>query len=375
MSYSLPMPYRQLGGLIRDVAGGENHAWFGDVGFFVPSGGAPDEAWVEELVRRRWPGMHPDLLPFAHDGADNLYCLHRSARHAMRDVAPVMLWMYETYHAVPVASSFETFVAWLGLTAWTTVRRGSDPVIDAHHFDAAVRPLLERFDLSTEFSVLLPEPYPSNAEVHRAFLKLDPFAPASLVAAGMRQQQAGMGLRGIESVDRALSAFPEFSAAAVARSRIQASLRDLPGELAAVEQALRLPLAYSGDAMMPFLGEVPEVDAGALLETLNGHPLPTDSIFAEPAWELLLYDDPTSPQTWLQVAADWANAGALEESVTLACNALHLSGNGPPEAAMETLSLLLELYEALHWPWHHHIVEQEQAARANRRVPLRRRGR
>ena len=91
--------------------------------------------------------------------------------------------------------------------------------------------------------------------------------------------------------------------------------------------------------------------------------------------ELLLYDDPTSPQTWLQVAADWANAGELEESVTLACNALHLSGNGPPEAAMETLSLLLELYEALHWPWHHHIVEQEQAARANRRVPLRRRGR
>ena len=35
-----------------------------------------------------------------------------------------------------------------------------------------------------------------------------------------------------------------------------------------------------------------------------------------------------------------------------------------PDIAMESLSLLLELYEALGWSWHHRLMEREVEVRA-----------
>ena len=79
-------------------------------------------------------------------------------------------------------------------------------------------------------------------------------------------------------------------------------------------------------------------------------------------WELINFDDPTAPQSWLQVAVDLANEGALDSAVTMASNALHLVGSRH-EVAEEVLTLLGELYEALGRRWHQALMARERAVR------------
>ena len=156
MNPLLPDSYLRFSTHLREVTGAETTAWFGDVGFFVPRSTDLLQSWIIQLARRRWTGMHPDLVPFAADGAGNLFCFVLSAATPMRDSQAVVLWMYETYRCVPVASSFDLFVAWIGLTSFAAVRRGNIAILDAAAYDLRILPLLERFDLATDFHVLLP---------------------------------------------------------------------------------------------------------------------------------------------------------------------------------------------------------------------------
>ena len=363
MNPLLPDSYLRFSTHLREVTGAETTAWFGDVGFFVPRSTDLLQSWIIQLARRRWTGMHPDLVPFAADGAGNLFCFVLSAATPMRDTQAVVLWMYETYRCVPVASSFDLFVAWIGITSFAAVRRGNIAILDAAGYDLRILPLLDRFDLATDFHVLLPEPYPSNTEVSRAFLRIDPEAPASLVLTACRLGQSANELRGLAEAQHALEVFPHFGAAALAAGRIHELHRDRAEAHAAYRRALRSPLTYSGDSMMPFLSEVPELDLEELTTKLANDPGFDDPYGEWASLELILDNDPNEPEPWLHAAVDAANDQQLEQGVTFAANALHLTAQ-KPETAMESISLLLELYEALGWSWHHRLLERELEVRA-----------
>ena len=363
MNPLLPDSYLRFSIHLREVTGTETTAWFGDVGFFVPRSTDLLQTWVVQLARRRWPGMHPDLVPFAADGAGNLFCFVLASSTSMRDANAVVLWMYETYRCVPIASSFDHFVAWIGLTSFAAIRRGNIAILDAAAYDSRILPLLERFDLATDFHVLLPEPYPSNTEVSRAFLRLDPEAPASLVLTACRLGQSSRELRGLPEASHALEVFPEFAAAELATGRILELHRDRAEAHARYRRALRSPLTYSGDNMMPYLSEVPELDLAELTSKLANDPGFDDPDGEWASLEVILDNDPNEPEPWLHAAVDAANDQQLEQGVTFAANALHMAGH-KPDIAMESLSLLLELYEALGWSWHHRLMEREVEVRA-----------
>ena len=91
----LPDSYLRFSTHLREVTGAETTAWFGDVGFFVPRSTDLLQSWIIQLARRRWTGMHPDLVPFAADGAGNLFCFVLSAAAPMRDkIISVRLFRY-----------------------------------------------------------------------------------------------------------------------------------------------------------------------------------------------------------------------------------------------------------------------------------------
>ena len=127
-AFTLPARYLALLSLLRERSG-ERRAWFGDVGFRLPGADVESATWVERLTDARWRGMHPDLIPFAEDGFDNQFCFVRSERRSMRRCRAVVYWTYETYRAVPIASSFDAFLRWAALTAHVSVLRG-EPFVD-----------------------------------------------------------------------------------------------------------------------------------------------------------------------------------------------------------------------------------------------------
>ena len=157
--------------------------------------------------------------------------------------------------------------------------------------------------------------------------------------------------------------FPHFGAAELAAGRILELHRDRAEAHACYRRALRSPLTYSGDSMMPFLSEVPELDLAELTAKLANDPGFDDPHGEWASLEIILDNDPNEPEPWLHAAVDAANDQQLEQGVSFAANALHQSGQ-KPEIAMEAVSLLLELYEALGWSWHHTLMEREVEVRA-----------
>ena len=65
--------------------------------------------------------------------------------------------------------------------------------------------------------------------------------------------------------------------------------------------------------------------------------------------------DPSSPESWCEVALAYADTGAFAEAVPMACNALHFSLSDPT-MRHDVERLLVELYEALGWSWHSRAV-------------------
>ena len=58
--------------------------------------------------------MHPDLLPFARDGWGNRFCFVDAPDALAPEGFAIVYWMYETFSAVPIASSLRPSCAGLG---------------------------------------------------------------------------------------------------------------------------------------------------------------------------------------------------------------------------------------------------------------------
>lgn len=326
---------------------GERRAWLGDVGFRIPGSNVSDGAWAAQLTDARWRGMHPELMPFAEDGFGNLFCFVRSERPSMRGDRGVVYWMYETYRAVPIASSFDAFLNWTALTSWVAARRG-DPVIDDEHFDNEILPVLDAVGIRPDVEAGLETSDPDPLGVHHAVLRLDPEAPGARVAIANWLALHDRPLEALDMCAEALFAFPDFAGARAAASRI---LVDEGGTrlCEALVQTLQRPLVYGGDEAMPFLRDIPPTDIDWTVTTLAAQQEFAD-LADDPLWTLVTREDPTSCHPWIQLAIDYANDDVLDHAATAACNALFVGFN--TDLGAEIHGLLSEIYAALGWSWH-----------------------
>lgn len=345
--YRLPNRYLTLLTALRDHREGRR-AWLGDVGFRLGTGAHDDAEWHAILTSSRWRGMHPDLVPFAEDGFGNQFCFVHGSSEAMEGVQGVVYWMYETYRAVPIASSFDAFLKWVALTAGVSARRG-DEVVDEQHVSGELLPMLTEIGLGVTAAELAVGPDVGQSSVHTAFLRMDRRAPGSLLSLARRQFDEGRGIEAIETCRLALAAFPDFAAARVLEARILLTDGD-PQACRALQSALRLPLVYGGDTTMPFMAEVQESDPAWVAESLAKHPMMQRISDDDPIWILATRDDPMVATSWVEVALDYARAGDFEDAVAMACNAQWLGLGTSLEP--EIHGLLHELYTALDRPWH-----------------------
>ncbi len=359
-TFRLPSRYRSLLGVLAERSDSDAKVWVGEAGFLRAEPEQDLVEWLEKLDHRRWRGMHPDLVPFATDGAGNQFCFFRNGKDSCRGVRAIVYWMYETYRAVPVASSFDGFLSWLGLTAFVGARKGDDPVLDSSHFDREVAPLLSEVGLEPDFGAVLDEPDPSSLGVHRAMLQLDDEAPASRLAVAMHLAGEDKLLQALDLCAEASFSFPEFAASRFASARLLASEQDSQSLHDALLQTLERPVAYCGDEAMPHFRDVPVVDLDWTAEVLAGHPLVDPDGMEDPIWEIVVHGDAENPAAWVRVAIEQANGGDLERAVTAASNALHFGF--AEELGAEILLLLQELYTALGWKRHARVAGREARA-------------
>lgn len=328
-------------------------AWLGDVGFRMPRTERDRGRWEGVLTDRRWQGMHPDLMPFAEDGFGNQFCFYRHPREGAVQSRPIVYWMYETYRAVPIASSFDGFLAWIGLTAFVAARHG-DPVVDRAHIEDELRPALDAVGIHHDYAEALESHDPTPHEVHKGLLKLDPESPAALLSIAEWNGAHGRPLEALDCCAEATFSFPDFAAARYAAARVLNATGDGVAEFDALMQTLERPMLFGGDPGMGGFRVLPQVDVRWVVENLAKHPAFAEFETTSPLWTLVLRDDPTTAQSWVDVALDYAEENELERSVTMATNALFL-GFGS-ELGPLIHGLLAELYSALKWEWHEEVV-------------------
>lgn len=332
----------------------EGLIWLGEIGLRVPEDGVVDEDWLEELAGQRWRGMHPTLIPFARDGWGNRFCFVRPGAAHGSEGSAIVYWMYETFTAVPIASTCEGFLRWLGLVTWAHER---DPNYDTvESGDASVvHRLLAEVDLEVDYEALLPMPAPERRDVLAAALALDPSSPAARVTRALWRADQGDQLGAIADAETAAREFPDFAGAWAAKVRILANEPDSSERFDALLMALRRPMCFSGDRDMPWFRDVPPIEITTFAEALANHPRWESVERYDPIWDLVQRLDPTSPTSWCEVALAYADANAIAEAVPMACNALHCAlDDATMRAAVERL--LVELYEALGWSWHARAV-------------------
>lgn len=342
-------------GLLAERCPTDRRAWLGDVGYLLPTSNVDEDGWLASLEHERWRGMHPDLIPFAQDGFGNRFCFVRSERDAMRGVRAIAYWMYETYRAVPVASSFDAFLGWNALTAHLAARRG-DAVIDEEHVQGDLLPLLAEVGAEVDLDAALDVSDPDVVGVHRAILNLDPQAPGAQVGLAAWMAKHDRPLEALDLCADACFSFPEFAGARALSARILRDEHDLERLGDALVQTLQRPLAYAGDEAMPFLRDLRPVDLDAVVETLASQEDVPELIADIALANFVLREDPSLPQSWTILALDYAREDALEKAVTAANNALYLGLTSP--LCVEIHGLLEELYDALGWAWHARMVRR-----------------
>ncbi|MCB9532446.1 MAG: SMI1/KNR4 family protein [Myxococcales bacterium] len=357
--FRLPRLYVALLESLRERGPNVQRTWLGDVGFAVPTESV-DAAWEAHLTAARWNGMHPDLMPFAEDGFGNQFCFYRSARDGCRANRSIVYWMYETYRAVPVASTFEGFLGWLQLMACVEAR-GGDPVVDRAHVDRELMPLMNELGCAIDPDDVLDEPDPTPMALHRAHLRVDANAAAPRVALASHASR-GNELQALDLCAEATFSFPEFAGARAAAARILSRSGDTDALAEALFQTLQRPLVYGGDPFMHGFRGVPEVDASWTAERLAAHTNPPEHVLRSPLWTLVIQDDPLAARSWVQLALDFVQEEELEVAVTMATNALFLGFGG--ELGGQIHGLLVELYDALEWTWHRDVCARFAGATA-----------
>ncbi len=356
---AFPLPYTALLALALETHQGEAYFWLGDAGFFLPAAPMADAEWWLRLAQQRWPGMHPDLLPFATDGSGNRFCFHLRG-DLVPQITGIVYWSYETYRAIPIATDFGGFLDWLLITAHTMARTLDVHPLDQDHLDSVVVPTAKR--LRPETLQRLPALLRRSHSTHIQLVSIAPQCPASQLIVADARAEAGDLDDARTRFRRAQLDFPEFTAAYLAE------LLYLRGALTSDEQfqlclrMLRLPLAYGGDPEMPSFGEIPEIDPTMLFEQLLLHAELHDAPMPVAVVEMVANDDPDDPLTWLGAAAECANEGELDLAVVFAGNAA-LYG-AATEHGPFAFDLLAEIYETLQWPWQLAAAQGDSVLRA-----------
>jgi hypothetical protein len=325
----------------------DGYWWLGDAGFFAPDTAEAGRRWLDLLAERRWPSMHIDLLPIAVDGSGNRYCFVRSEQPGMPREA-VVCWMYETYRAVPIATTFDGFVDWLVLGAVAAARRGDDPLLDRTHLETRILPAAERLGRPGDLVDAITTAMPGPLTVSEAMLARHPDAPGPSVMVAARRLEEGEFELAASNARTAGRAFPEFAAAwtLAAAGDPQAS----HARFRALWTALHQPLLYCGDPWMPNLDRIPEVKPDRLAESLATHPWAHEISAWDPVWDLVLAEDPLAATAWLGVGVALANENELQYATLATANALWLGDD--PEERGAAVELLGEIYGALGWSWH-----------------------
>jgi hypothetical protein len=361
---TLPSSYRSILALAEPQGEDDRHFWLGDCGFILPPTADSPPDWIRRLSELRWPGMHPDLIPFAVDGMENRWCFYRGGRPDSPHAGAVVYWMYQTYRAIPVADSFDDFVDFIGLSAAASAWRGDDAVIDMAHWHAVVRPMLVRLGRPVDSIERQSRDNHDTASIHRMMTQLHPRASGSLLARALNLTEPEHAMNALSLCERALEAFPEFAAAESVRVELLDRVGTREDRAEALLRLFRLPLVYGGDSHVPCFPTLSPLDITRLVEQLATDPWANEKLLDEPVFDMLLHDDPTSPQAWLTAAVETANANDLEMAVTMAQNAL-LFGYFD-DWGVAAMTLLGELYEALGWDAHLDITRLDAEIRERR---------
>lgn len=346
---ALPLPWREV---VSWMASRPEDAsttfWLGEAGLYVPPPevlAEGDEALAGWLRRLRFPGMNPTFLPFAQDGAGNRFCF---AFEPGRAEPFVVLWMYETFAALPISGTFRSFLDWVGMTASFAARQRLHPVIDEVHLHEEVLPTLEAWGRTLAYPTFFEESMVDLWTLHRALVEVDPGAAGSHLMLAQRAAELQMLPEALERCDRALAVTRRLTLAASLRAdcvRPESVWRAQDDLL----QAFRGYHGYGGDPLMIGYGTLPAGDASRLAEQLSSGPDASERALSDPIWELILYEDPQDPEAWLRVALDHVERDELVEAVDMALNALYFGLQEP--IAPRIAELLSELYEAIDAPF------------------------
>lgn len=353
---ALPSLYLELLQLARPRVSDDGRFWMGEAGFRVGDGDQSPNEWLDQLAGERWPGMHPDLIPFALDGLGNRFCFYRSPRPSCRGIDAVVFWTYETGHAIPVAASFDEFVDWLALVARWTALRGSDPVVDDEHVEMVVAPVLRALGRSPQLLGRLTDPNPSFRALLRTVLEQQPRNPACQLARAVQCLESGDTGSARLAVEAALETFPEFTLARVLLASTFEQEAAPMARLRALHAAILSPMAFAGEDGFAWLGPIPALDPAWLAEELATAPLPADEVMFEPVWDLIQAYDPSAASGWLTISVNYADADDIDTAVTMAANALLFA---LPEERPPVLDYLAELYAARRWSWQASMVRAE----------------
>jgi hypothetical protein len=310
------------------------------------------------MMEKRWPGMHTELLPFAQDGAGNRFCFIVPTDETATGRRPIAYWMYETYRAVPIASSFRHFMHWVAMRTLETVERGVDPHIDREHLDSVVQPVMDELDLSSDMQDSMRTVRTPLVTTHAGMLELDPGSPGTLLAEAARELRRSNTERAEHYAKRAIMNFHRFAAAHSFLAELEGARAGSNEQLKHLLQTLASPLCYAGDPQMPGLQDVPEIELNQVVHAIIQHEGKEPFSGFEPIRDLIDLDNPEDAAAWMRSALDYAEQGEIDAAIDLASNALFLAWN--PTLTEDALTLLDELYELAGSELHRDIVEADQ---------------
>lgn len=351
----LPQSLLRLQHVVRQDVGADRELALGAVTFPAYKFDQPQDL-MEQLVQQRWVAMPPELLPFASDAVGNRFCLYREHSQQNPEKMPVVYWMYETTLAVPVATSFDRFLDWVGLVAEIHVRRGADDGQTREHYDRVVEPALKQLGVERDFFALTTSTLSPVGSLHQGMLRVDPQAQGSRLVAAKRAQMDNRQRDAIVHARTALGSFPHFLSALWFLVTFDNAPVRVIGWKVLVKRLLNMPFVYRGDPAMAEFVELPSPSLTDVTALVSGV-LTASEVAEDPVAELMLYDVVYEPENWLSVAVELANMRQYERAHVAAMNATYLACD--VDVTEDIWRFQCDLYHELEWTWYESIIRRQ----------------
>jgi tetratricopeptide (TPR) repeat protein len=299
------------------------------------------------LVATRWPGMHPELLPFAVNSDLDLYCLALRPWEAPSSESAVVKFSPETYTAVPVASSFSTFLMWLELDVWR--RRRTDAA-----FGPALAQTNEALDLLFSLAEqsrdgIAPSTHESDPvrAMHARMVELDPDAAGSWLALAGFALDDGEWETASAYATKALAAFPGFAAAVHLQTVIAVGEDRQHAARANLFALARCPWVWCADRTDPLFSHLPPFEpeqvASDYLVSIGEAFLYEAGEDSVCAW---IHNRPrVDPSQWIQASHDFEDMNDVGSALAAAANGLLRAPLA--ETALEAFRKCAEIYDAI----------------------------